>query len=937
MSNTTKDKVRCWYCGLADKKKLIRCGCGKYFCNGTGNGKVSHIIHHASSLKHKDLKYSDEYIQCNLCKTRNPFVLGFIQVKQNSDMTTCLCRTCRYNTTIKNLGWDVDSWTSIVCEGKFVNEICPQPSNEEMSIVQSISYQKMRKMAWELQNNRKKFEEETETFEELHPIYLNYHDCKQYYHTYYPLIRLEAEADRQKRESEHLTNMTLTFDGTRTEKDIKKVVHATFQVPLNEEISITPSDVLFFYVPMKNKSIDVHEIHNYSEFNEHERKEFIGKINTFLVGGVQSINGKDVTVLLSRQADIPIEKQIVTPQNQQFKYSICFQWLSIPFHRKKEALLDFCRTENEPIEASMSKYLRDRLLGMPITEMDRQMEQQFKEEKEMYLNSHPTEASLSAPNLPPLNQVQFDVVRKSFTKQLSLIQGPPGTGKTVTSATIVYHVVQSNPGKKVLVCAPSNIAVDQLGTKITETGVKVIRVYSKSRETEDESLYDYSLKTLMEEKLKKDKEMFALYQEYKDDPDSLDFVSTATIQKRINQIELSLLRETDVICCTCCGALDTRLSGILEHIDTVLIDESTQADEPECLICLNNSVKQLFLVGDHCQLGPILNSSRAKKYGLGLPMFSRLLQLGHEPYRLQFQYRMHPCLSEFSSQTFYDGVLQNGVTALERQFPSLKYFWFKQNKPMMFIAANGKESYGSNGTSYINDEEVFIIEQIIIKMLGNKVSPSQIGVITPYIAQKQAIISRLSLNRRISEAQLNDIEIASVDSFQGREKDFIIFSTVRSNEISDIGFLSIPQRLNVSITRAKYGLVVVGNPETLMQNPLWCAYLQFFQNNNVLVHGQLENLKEYPIKLEPKEAPKAIYQFTPKVQEFSDIEPLKDIAIPFRQTRQQRSTFNPLDEFSISGGKEDKSDELDVTISEDESNESQSEVSDYDEDDGFTI
>ncbi|EDR26756.1 nonsense-mediated mRNA decay protein, putative [Entamoeba dispar SAW760] len=937
MSNTTKDKVRCWYCGLADKKKLIRCGCGKYFCNGTGDGKVSHIIHHVSSLKHKDLKYSDEYIQCNLCKTRNPFVLGFLQVKQNSDMTTCLCRTCRYNTTIQNLGWDVDTWTSIVCEGKFVNEVCPQPSNEEMNIVQSISYQKMRKMAWELQNNRKKFEEETETFEELHPIYLNYHDCKQYYHTYYPLIRLEAEADRQKRESEHLTNMTLTFDGTRTEKDIKKIVHVSFQVPLNEEISITINDTLFFYVPMKNKSIEVNEIHNYGEFNEQEKKEFLGKINTFLVGSVQSIKGKDVTVLLSRQADIPIEKQIVTPQNQQFKYSICFHWLSIPFRRKRMALLDFCRTEVEPIAASMSKYLRDRLLGMPITEIDRQMEQQFKEEKEMYLSRHPTEASLSAPNLPPLNQVQFDVVRKSFTKQLSLIQGPPGTGKTVTSATIVYHVVQSNPGKKVLVCAPSNIAVDQLGIKIIETGVKVIRVYSKSRELAEESLHDYSLKTLMIEQLKKDKEMFLLYQDYKDDPDSLDIVNKTAIQKRINEIELALLRETDVICCTCCGALDNRLNGILEHIDTVLIDESTQADEPECLICLNNSVKQLFLVGDHCQLGPILNSSRAKKNGLGLPMFSRLLQLGHEPYRLQFQYRMHPCLSEFSSQTFYDGVLQNGVTALERQFPSLKYFWFKQNKPMMFIAANGKESYGSNGTSYLNDEEVFIIEQIIIKMLVNKVDPSQIGVITPYIAQKQAIISRLSLNRRVSEAQLNDIEIASVDSFQGREKDFIIFSTVRSNEISDIGFLSIPQRLNVSITRAKYGLVVVGNPETLMQNPLWCAYLQFFQNNNVLVHGQLENLKEYPIKLEPKEAPKAIYQFTPKVQEFSDIEPLKDIAIPFRQTRQQRSTLNPLDEFNINGNKEDEDDELDVTISEDDSDESQSEISDNEEDDGFTF
>jgi regulator of nonsense transcripts 1 len=89
-----------------------------------------------------------------------------------------------------------------------------------------------------------------------------------------------------------------------------------------------------------------------------------------------------------------------------------------------------------------------------------------------------------------------------------------------------------------------------------------------------------------------------------------------------------------------------------------------------------------------------------------------------------------------------------------------------------------------------------------------------------------------------------EIEIASVDAFQGREKDIIIMSCVRSNEHQGIGFLNDPRRLNVALTRAKYGIIIVGNPKVLSKQPLWNHLLSFYKEQKVLVEGPLTNLKE---------------------------------------------------------------------------------------------
>lgn len=185
----------------------------------------------------------------------------------------------------------------------------------------------------------------------------------------------------------------------------------------------------------------------------------------------------------------------------------------------------------------------------------------------------------SAPGLPELNHSQMYAVKSVLQKPLSLIQGPPGTGKTVTSASIVYHLVKMNPGQ-VLVCAPSNVAVDQLTEKIHATALKVVRLTAKSREALDSSV---SFLTLHQQVTNSTThvELQKLIQ-LKNEQGELSSNDERKYKTLIRQCEKEILSVADVICCTCVGAGDPRLSKL--KFRTVLIDEATQAAEPGELI-----------------------------------------------------------------------------------------------------------------------------------------------------------------------------------------------------------------------------------------------------------------------------------------------------------------------------------------------------------------
>ena len=241
----------------------------------------------------------------------------------------------------------------------------------------------------------------------------------------------------------------------------------------------------------------------------------------------------------------------------------------------------------------------------------------------------------------------------------------------------------------------------------------------------------------------------------------------------------------------------------------------------------------------------------AAKAGLTQSLFERLVLIGIRPIRLQVQYRMHPILSEFPSNMFYEGSLQNGVTESDRQLRHMpgytgkdEFPWPIKSKPMFFWSVAGMEEISASGTSYLNRTEASYVEKIVTHLLKMGVESSQIGVITPYDGQKKYVQEHMRRSGSLAASVYEAIEVNSVDAFQGREKEIMLVSCVRSSESQGIGFLSDPRRLNVALTRARVGLVLLGNPRVLSKNPLWAALLLHFKEHETLVEGPLNNLQQ---------------------------------------------------------------------------------------------
>lgn len=415
----------------------------------------------------------------------------------------------------------------------------------------------------------------------------------------------------------------------------------------------------------------------------------------------------------------------------------------------------------------------------------------------------------------------------------------------MTCATLVYHLTKQNMGQ-VLVTAPSNVAVDQLTEKIAATGLRVVRLASKTREATTSSVDHLCLHIMIP--LAAGGE-FTKLQMLKNEVGELTDRDQKKYMALRTRTEREILQAADVICCTCVGAGDPRLKNF--RFRQVVIDEATQAIEAEALIPLTMGAKQIVFVGDHCQLGPVVMCKTAAKSGLTQSLFERLVLIGLRPNRLQVQYRMHPILSEFPSNMFYEGSLQNGVTELDRQLRHMSGYagkdefpWPNKSKPMFFWSVAGMEEISASGTSYLNRTEASYVEKIVTHLLKMGVDSSQIGVITPYDGQKKYVQEHMRRSGSMAASVYENIEVNSVDAFQGREKEIMLVSCVRSSESQGIGFLSDPRRLNVALTRARVGLVLLGNPRVLSKNPLWAALLLHFKEHETLVEGPLNNLQQ---------------------------------------------------------------------------------------------
>ncbi|XP_056122108.1 probable helicase senataxin [Rhinichthys klamathensis goyatoka] len=467
-----------------------------------------------------------------------------------------------------------------------------------------------------------------------------------------------------------------------------------------------------------------------------------------------------------------------------------------------------------------------------------------------------------------------------------LIHGPPGTGKSKTIGGLLYKLLSSGNDSvasvgnlhsktrrtRVLLCAPSNAAIDSLMKKVIVIFKEKCRninapqgncgdinlVRLGNERTISKSLKPFSLDHQTKARAKRaqqtaeadvqtrkeqlDQTIDNLSQRCAKTPkDSIDFKNLMERKRQLlkerevlsRQIKESrsrrqesqafVLQNANVICCT----LSTSGSIVLENafrrlghepFNCVIIDEASQAKETETLIPMLYRCPSIILVGDPNQLPPTVVSLKAKEFGYDQSLMARLCKNLHPSnpqlspiLLLSVQYRMHPEICEFPSKYIYNSALKNDCETAKKR---CSFSWpFKPYK--VFDVTDGREM--KQRDSFINPKEVSLV-LLLLKLLGEKQSV-RVGVITPYNAQKQRILEAVRSSGVNKQLQ---VEVDTVDGFQGREMDCVIVSCVRaSSEMGSIGFVGNRQRMNVTITRARFSLFILGHLRTLREQRDW--------------------------------------------------------------------------------------------------------------------
>ncbi|KAK7243184.1 hypothetical protein RIF29_37973 [Crotalaria pallida] len=434
-----------------------------------------------------------------------------------------------------------------------------------------------------------------------------------------------------------------------------------------------------------------------------------------------------------------------------------------------------------------------------------------------------------------------------------VIQGPPGTGKTGILKHLIACAVQQ--GERVLVTAPTNAAVDNMVEKLSNVGLNIVRVGNPARISKTVS--SKSLGEIVNAKLASFREE---YERKKSDlrkdlslclkDDSL----AAGIRQLLKQLGRSLkkkekqtinevLSSAQVVLATNTGAADPLIRK-LDTFDLVVIDEAGQAIEPSCWIPILQG-KRCILAGDQCQLAPVILSRKALEGGLGISLLERATTLhgGTLTTRLTTQYRMNDAIASWASKEMYGGLLKSSETVFSHLLvdsPFVKPTWVTQcplllldtRMPYGSLSVGCEERLDPAGTgSLYNEGEADIVLQHVFSLIYAGVNPTAIVVQSPYVAQVQLLRDMLD---EIPEAA--GTEVATIDSFQGREADAVILSMVRSNTLGAVGFLGDSRRINVAITRARKHVAVVCDSSTICHNTFLARLLRHIRHFGRVKH-----------------------------------------------------------------------------------------------------
>ena len=531
-----------------------------------------------------------------------------------------------------------------------------------------------------------------------------------------------------------------------------------------------------------------------------------------------------------------------------------------------------------------------------------------------------------------INQAQAKAVRSALDNDaFTLIQGPPGSGKTKTICAMVgammsgsfqdqtvlhssmngvsgqpTSITRSTAGlKRLLVCAPSNAAVDELVMRFKEgictmegKNEKVSIVRLGRSDAINASIKDVTLEELVNARLNVvapkqagERGIYDIMKEHKEvsdqvhalrlqmdqtrakgqavsqaDEQSLQGLKNKKLhlssqidharekQKTISRdgelerrrIQQSILDSAQIIFATLSGSGHEMLQSLNIEFETVIIDEAAQSIELSALIPLKYGCSKCILVGDPKQLPPTVLSKEAARFQLEQSLFARMEKNNpRDVHLLDTQYRMHPEISLFPSKNFYEGRLRDAVDMAKlRARP-----WHHSSilAPYRFFDVKGMQTTSSRGRSLVNIAELEVAMQLYDRLITDCRQynfAGKVGIITPYKGQLRELRSRFS--RRYGEGIVSKVEFNTTDAFQGRESEIIIFSCVRAST-GGIGFLSDIRRMNVGLTRAKCSLWVLGDSETLKQGPFWKSLVMDAAERNLYTDGDVTRLLQAPL------------------------------------------------------------------------------------------
>ena len=453
-------------------------------------------------------------------------------------------------------------------------------------------------------------------------------------------------------------------------------------------------------------------------------------------------------------------------------------------------------------------------------------------------DKQPTFRDLHTNRIPWLNASQNAAVSRVLNaRETAIVHGPPGTGKTTTLVEAISETLRRET--QVLVCAPSNAAVDWISEQLYRRGISVLRIGNPLRinDVMMECSYEYR---------------------YANHPDYLELFSVRSslreikcrpklgdkehnqirkLQHREMELEVKIREElfatSGVIACTLIGSAHHLMER--RHFGTVFIDEAAQALEAACWTAILKA-DRVVLAGDHQQLPPTVKCEEAGHEGLERTLMQKVVK--NKPAcvtLLDVQYRMNRDIMEFSSRQFYHGQLKAAPSVADRVVSPI-------DKPLMWVDTSrcdfGEQQ--SRSLSRSNHEEAKLLIKTLmdyVKLIGMEhLLREQVdfGIISPYKAQVR-LLRKYMRNNKMLKPLRHQISINTVDGFQGQERDVILISLVRDNASGNIGFLNDLRRMNVAITRARMKLIVFGNAETMSKTKFYEKLVEYFQERGDFV------------------------------------------------------------------------------------------------------